>query len=211
MPLPPEVISDLPTWLGTSLHIVQFAHSALMRRRIQRAEDVAATMRAESGLTDGQIEERLGEDGVAFELVETALDAGVRTEDEEKRRLLGLVAARALLRAPGERADYWRTLMRTVAEIEPIDVHLLACLSRGEEVNGRPIRAEAVEGWSGDTVLLEPSLGALQRAGLVTPGGIGGSGVNVDGYMLYGTSRYGRAFLEFLLADETSAHHFQPS
>lgn len=209
--MPPEVVADLPTWVGTSLHIVQFAQSYLMRRRIERAEDVAATIRAESGLNDRQIEERLGEDGVAFELVEAALDAGQRTEDEEKRRLLGLVAARALLRAPGERADYWRTLMRTVAEIEPIDVHLLACLSRGEEVNGGPIRAEAVEGWSGDTVLLEPSLGALQRAGLVTPGGIGGGGVTYGGYMIYGTSRYGRAFLEFLLADEVSARHFRPS
>lgn len=210
MPLPPEVAADLPTWVGTSLHLVQFTQSYLMRRRIQRAEDVAATIRAESGLGDQQIEERLGEDGVAFELVEAALDAGQRTEDEEKRRLLALVAARALLGVPGERADHWRTLMRTVAEIEPVDVHLLACLRRGEEAKG-PLRAEAIEGWRGDTVLVEPSLGALQRAGLVTPGGIDGGGAAWGGQMVYGTSRYGRAFLDFLLADDTSAHYFEAS
>lgn len=210
MPLPPELVADLPTWVGTSLHLVQFTQSHLMRRRIKRAEDVAAKIRIHSGLNDGQIEERLGDDGLAFELVEAALDAGQRTEDEEKRRLLGLVAARALLGVPAERANHWRTLMRTVAEIEPIDVHLLACLSRGEEMKG-PIRAEAIEGWSGDTVLLEPSLGALQRSGLVTPGGIGGGGVTLGGQMLYGISRYGRAFLEFIVSDDNSARYFEDS
>lgn len=182
-----------------------------MRRRVQRAEDVAAEIRAQSGLDDEQIEERLAGDGVALELIETALDAGQRTEDEEKRRLLGLVAARALLGMPGERANYWRTLMRTIAEIEPIDIQLLACLSRGQEAKRSPIRAEAVEGWNGETVLLEPSLGALQRAGLVTPHGIDGGGVFWGGQMVYGTSRYGRAFLDFLLAEDQSERYVQPS
>lgn len=205
MPLPPELVADLPTWVGASLHLVQFTQSILMRRRLQRAEDLAGKIRSHSGLDDSAIEERLGDDGIAFELVEMAFEAGVRTEDEEKRRLLGLVAARALLGMPGETPEYKRTLMRTVADIEPIDVHLLACLRRDEQAQDSSIRGENINGWRGDTMLLEPSLGALQRTGLVVIPDVG-----VNGGMFYHTSRYGQRFLEFLLEDDRSADYFAP-
>ncbi len=189
----------------------RFTQGYLEGRRIRRADDVAAKIRAQSGLADQEIERLLAEDGVALEVIDVALDVAQRTEDEEKRRLLALVAARALLGVPLEQADHWRTLMRTVAEMETIDVHLLACLRRGEEAMKGPIRAEGVEGWRGDTVLFEPSIAALQRAGLVTAEGIDGGGVNSGGHVMYGTSRYGRVFLDVLLADGGSAHYFEAS
>ena len=189
----------------------RFTQGYLEGRRVRRARDVADKIRAQSGLADQEIERLLDEDGVALELVDAALDVGQRTEDGEKRRLLALVATQALLGVPLEQADHWRTLMRTVAEIEIIDVHLLACLRRAEEAMKGPIRAEGVEGWRGDTVLVEPSIAALQRAGLVAAEGIDGGGVRSGGQAMYGTSRYGRVFLDFLLADNDSAHYFEPS
>lgn len=200
-----------PHRLGRLVKPRRFTQGYLEGRRIRRAEDVAAKIRAQSGLAEQEIEGLLGEDGVAFELVDAALDVGQRTEDEEKRRLLALVATRALLGLPLEQADYWRTLMRTVAEIETIDVHLLACLRRGEEAMKGPIRAEGVEGWRGDTVLVEPSIAALLRAGLVASGGIDGEGVSSGGHAMYGTSSYGRVFLDFLLSDGGSGHYFEAS
>ncbi len=207
----PEVLAALPAWLAVLISGGQLTHSVIVQRRVSRTLDVASQIRRQSGLDDQAIEERLGQDGVALELVEAALDAGQRTENEEKRRLLALVAARALLGRPGEHADHKRTLMRTVAEIEPIDVHLLGCLHRGEQAADQPLPAESIEGWRGDTTLLEPSLGALQRAGLVVPGGLGGGAVTLGGGMLYGLSRYGQLFLEFLIEDAGSADYFAPS
>ncbi|HEV2809482.1 MAG TPA: hypothetical protein VGV93_03680 [Acidimicrobiales bacterium] len=189
----------------------RFTQGYLEGRRIRRADDVADKIRAQSGLADQEIERLLAEDGVALEMIDAALDVAQRTEDEGKRRLLAVVAARALLGVPLEQADHWRTLMRTVAEIETVDVHLLACLRRGEEAMKGPIRAEGVKGWRGDTVLVEPSIAALQRAGLVAAVGIDGGGASSGGQAMYGTSRYGRVFLDFLLADDDSAHYFEPS
>lgn len=211
MPFPPELVADLPTWLAAFFSGTQLTHSVVVQRRMKRGLHVANLIRSQSGLSDEEIEERLGTDGVALELVEVALDTGQRTENEEKRRLLALVAARTLLGRQGESADRKRTLMRTVAEIEPIDVHLLACLQRREDAANGPILAEAVEGWLGDTVFLEPSLGALQRAGLVAFGGIDGGGATFGGGMLYGVSRYGQMFLDFLLEDPGSANYFSNS
>ncbi len=203
MPLPPEIVGDFPTWVAVALQMVQISQPFLLRRR-ERAEDLEDKIRSQSGMNDQEILERLDEDGVALELVEVAFDAGMRAEDEEKRHLLALVAARALLGMPGETADYKRTLMRTVAELQPVDVHLLACLRRDEQAADSPIRGENISGWLGDTVLVDPSLGALQRAGLLTPD------VGFNGGMLYGTSRYGKRFLEFLLTDSHSAEYLKP-
>lgn len=197
MPVPAE----LPVWAGVAVSFLQLSHSVVVERRLRRVHDVATKIASVSGLDDGEISQRLGEDGLALELVEGALEAGQRTEDGEKRRLLALVAARALLGVPSERANYWRTLMRTVAEIEPIDVHLLACLRRDEEAHNGPVRGESVNGWSGDTVLVEPSMGALQRAGLVRLEPlVNGLGASV--------TRYGHHFLEFLVSDAESADYF---
>ncbi len=87
--------------------------------------------------------------------------------------------------------------MRTVAQVEPIDIHLLACLQREEKARTGPVQAEQIGGWRGDTVLLEPSLGALQRAGLVRLEVLmGGTAHRV--------TRYGHEFLDFLLRDTES-------
>lgn len=197
VPVPAEV----PIWAGVVVSFLQLSQSVIAERRLRRVQDVATKIATESGLDDDEISDRLNEDALALEVVEGALEAGQRTENEEKRRLLALVAARALLGVRSERADYWRTLMRTVAEIEPIDVHLLACLRRDEETNNGPIPGESVNGWSGDTVLLEPSLGALQRTGLVRLRPlVNGMGTSV--------TRYGHHFLEFLVSDAGSAEYF---
>lgn len=191
----------------------------ISRWRTKRAERQVEQILERTGFDDQGLAYLMGASEAVSALVEEAIETGARTAHDEKRWMLAAVVAEAL--AGGKPpTDHHRQLLRTVAEIEPADVHFLARFratsredgdqvaqeahSRNAPEHAKPVLLpEAVEGWPGESILTMPTVAALIRAGLLVSAGRWDS-------RLLELTQYGETFLEWLAEDPSVAPYFAP-
>lgn len=171
--------------------------------RGRRARRQLEQISEKTGLDEAQIAGRMAEDEEISGFIEQAIEAGAQTTSDEKRRLLAGVVADALAGGAAP-TDHNRQLLRTVAELEPLDVHYLARFRDTVAQGGRDnLRAEDVEGWRSDSLLTAPTAAALVRAGLLVP-------VSSLDYPTMQITAYGLVFLDWLARDPDASPYFEP-
>jgi hypothetical protein len=209
-------LGNVPEWVQAATGAVNL-YSALRNRRQKQALDWAAVFEELAGLDREELRRTIEENPAIAELVGLAWEAGAETADTNKRRLLAKVAAAALRgdTTPG-RVDELQLLLRTVRELDPLHVALLAVMgAKGDgrpreacEVSGRELRLPPEEDqitreqlsadWPSAPDLLDPAIAALERAGLIMPLSDAYGGTTTSWVL----RPYGRRFLDYLLVDE---------
>jgi hypothetical protein len=176
--LPPGVQSAAVA-LGVLPVFLEYIQDAPRRAwlRVKAATDEAADRFGDAE----KLLERISSDGRLLWLLDTTVDAAARASTEQKARALGRALAEGALANDDARLDEAALMTRIIADVEPIDVRVLARLSdlrHGRNVppeaepaaNALPahLRTDGLARVAGlDPVVLDGSLGVLQRHGLI--------------------------------------------
>ena len=174
---------------------------AIGRRRAARAERQAEQILERAGLDEQELADRMEADDATSALVEDVLEVGATTPHDEKRRLLAAVVAQALAGGAAP-TDHHRQLLRTVAELEPLDVHYLAEFRKpGQEPSQHRMLVEK------SNQLAAPAAAALIRAGIVLPSATSN---DLGTPVILTLTEYGNLFLTWLIQEPGAQGYFAP-
>jgi hypothetical protein len=163
-----------------------------------------------SEISPDEIRDKFNSDPIVAEVVGAVFEIGVRTSDEEKRRMLAKVAAAALRDDDSATPDELRQFTRTLRDIEPGHVRLLVLISKsfgpapeaGKDVqrSSRASRNSLEAAWPEAAPMMTPMLQTLAREGLIADPDRNLSGAPLGTFEKWEMDSYGVRFLEFLEA-----------
>jgi hypothetical protein len=198
-------LGDVPAWISVGTGAAGL-YIGLRNRRQEQAASWAEMVEELAGLDDIELRRIVEDNPVVAEIVGRAWEVAAETASEDKRRLLGTVAAAALRGDANAEVEDLQFLLRTVIALDPAHVTLLVLIGtprpgRGQMAGrmtiGSVSREELRAKWSSNPDLLDPGLATLEREGLITKYGLGDN----NGETPHSVNDYGERFLDFLLID----------
>lgn len=180
---PPDPFSQFVVRLvpKVGVPLAQFREDRF-QSRLKRAQQMAAQLGSETDLEPSEILRRVYADERMTEVFETAIESGIATAYEDKRRLL----ARALAQGLHDDADIDETLLlvKAITGLEVLHVRVLDRMVSAELSGQEPHPDQVIEElYPGRSELVGPLVATLVQLGLVASGsGFGALKQEVTGF-----------------------------